>query len=278
MRTKKNLKTNLELRQTLNPCYQCYPFIKDKAAGSQGPAASDNSEDKDSEHRDEYSARSQDSGRTVLYPDPCVLTNDEHGTVTPRTHKYAAAAGTFCFVTTENGEQHNVCNLITMPCVQRSLYLDEVTNNSGSTQFDVSKGVDSRTRDMLERCMATCGKAAGARAKMRSRARNKHQLRKYEDTVNSLLKKNISSTNPELTTRFLNIMDTRKIMTRNYVTGTMGAQPSRRTNTAKAKWVLRGFLDKQKERQQTDFPCFHKTPISDELANGSQQRLEHFSH
>ena len=57
----------------------------------QGPAASANSEDEDSEYSDEYSARSQDSGRTVL-----------HWTGTPETHKYAAAAGSFCFVTTEN--------------------------------------------------------------------------------------------------------------------------------------------------------------------------------
>ena len=77
----------------------------------------------------------------------------------------------FVFVTTENGEQQDVCNLTTLPCVQLSLCLDDVTNDSGSTQIEVPKGVDSRTRDMLERCMATCRKAAGARANMRSRAR-----------------------------------------------------------------------------------------------------------
>ena len=58
-----------------------------------------------------------------------------------------------------------------MPCVQRSFCLDDVTNDSSSTQIEVPKGVNSQTRDMLERCMATCGKAARARAKMRSRAR-----------------------------------------------------------------------------------------------------------
>ena len=134
-------------------------------------------EDEDDEYGDvEFgsaiqSARSHDSGRTVLYPDLYVLTNDEHWTVTLETHKYAAAAGSFCFVTTENGEQQDICNLTTMPCVQRSLCLDEVTNDSSSTQVEVPKRVDSQTRDMLERCMATCGKAAGARAKRRSRAR-----------------------------------------------------------------------------------------------------------
>ena len=70
----------------------------------------------------------------------------------PETHKYAAAARSFSSVTTENGERQDVCNFITMPCVQGSLCLDDVTNDSGSTKVEVPKGVDSRTRDMFERC------------------------------------------------------------------------------------------------------------------------------
>ena len=62
---------------------------------------------------------------------------------------------------TENGKQQDICNLITMPCVQRSLYI----------KVEVPKRVDGQTKDMLERCMVTCGRAAGTRAKMRSRAR-----------------------------------------------------------------------------------------------------------
>ena len=95
------------------------------AATSQGPAVSANSEDEDSEDSDEYCAQSRDSGSTILYPDLYVLTNDEHWTMTPETHKYAAAVGSFCFVTTENGDQQDICNLTTMPVVQRSLYLNE---------------------------------------------------------------------------------------------------------------------------------------------------------
>ena len=83
----------------------------------------------------------------------------------------AAAAGSFCFVTTENGDQQDKINLITMPCVQRSLYLNEVTNDFDSIKVEVSKEVDGLTRGALERCMATCGRAAGTRAKMRPRAR-----------------------------------------------------------------------------------------------------------
>ena len=55
----------------------------------------------------------------MLYPDFYVLTNDEHWTVTPEAHKYAATAGSFCFVTTEKGEQQDIYGLTTCPCVQR---------------------------------------------------------------------------------------------------------------------------------------------------------------
>ena len=55
-------------------------------------------------------------------PDLHVLINDEHWTMMPETDKYAAAAaGSFFVVSTENRDQQDICNLITMPCVQRSL-------------------------------------------------------------------------------------------------------------------------------------------------------------
>ena len=44
---------------------------------------------------------------TLLNPDLHVLTNDEHWTVRPETHKYAAAGGSFC-LTMENGEQPDI--------------------------------------------------------------------------------------------------------------------------------------------------------------------------
>ena len=141
----KSLKMNLELLQIPNLLDKYFlPY----------------SGDEDSENSEEYSAQSEDSGRTVPYPDLYVLTNEEHWTMKPGTHKYAAAAGSFCFSLTEDGEQQDVCNLITMPSVQRSLSLNEATND----------GLDGQTRDMLERCMTTCGRAAGTRAKMRPRA------------------------------------------------------------------------------------------------------------
>ena len=94
--------------------------------------------DEDSEYSDEYSAQSRDSERTLFHPDLYVLTDDEHWTMTPETRKYAAAAGSFCFATSENGDQQDICNLITMPCAQRSLY----PNEFDSIKVEVPKGVD----------------------------------------------------------------------------------------------------------------------------------------
>ena len=73
-------------------------------------------------------------------------------------------------MTIENGDQQDTCKLITVPCVQRSLYLNEVTNNFDNMKIEVPERVDGRIRDILERCMAS-ERAAGTRAKMRSRAR-----------------------------------------------------------------------------------------------------------
>ena len=86
----KNLKNDLGTSSNTQPTVPGLPY---------------NSGDEDSEYSDKYRARSQDSGRTVFYPDLYVLTNEEHWTMTPATHKFAAAAGSFCFPVTENGEQ-----------------------------------------------------------------------------------------------------------------------------------------------------------------------------
>ena len=121
MRTMKNFKTSLEPLQTLSLLHQYFLIRKDQlpvqflVTKTVRVATS-------------FVAQSQDSGRTVLYPNLYVLTNDEHWGMTPETHKYAAAARSFCVVTTENGDQQDICNLTTMPCVQRSLCLNEVTD------------------------------------------------------------------------------------------------------------------------------------------------------
>ena len=77
------------------------PLQRGPAASFEGPAASANAVDEKSAYSDEYNAQSQDSGRIMLYPDLYILTKDEHWAMTPNIN--AAATGSFCFVTTENG-------------------------------------------------------------------------------------------------------------------------------------------------------------------------------
>ena len=113
----------------------------------------------------------------------------------PETHKYAAAARSFCFVKTENGIQQDISTLTTVPCVQRSLYLNEMTNNFSNMQVDVPKRVDGRTRDVLEQCTTTCGQAAGIKAKRRPRARK-------EASAEEVRRQKTWSTNPGLTMSF----------------------------------------------------------------------------
>ena len=72
---------------------------------------------------------------------------------------------------------------------QRSLYLNGATNDFHNIKVVVPKGVDGQTKDMLERCMVTYGRAAGTRAKMRSRAtKGSISPRSTRNTANNLLK------------------------------------------------------------------------------------------
>ena len=232
------------------------PLHQEPAARSQGPAAIAISGDEDSEYSDEYSTQNQDSGRTVLYPDFNVLTNDELWAMTPETLKYAAAAGSFCFVTTENGDQQDMCNLTTLPCVQRSLYLNEMTNNFGNRKFEVPEGVDGRTRDVLEQCMTNCGKAAGIKARRRCRARKEASAQEVRGYYKQFAEAKHLEHKSWVDNEVFDLVDLRKIKPRTHVTRrwvlTIKTDKQGNFLKAKARWVLRGFQHKQKEYQQTD--------------------------
>ena len=235
------------------------PHHQGPGASLQGSAASATFGDEDSEYSKEYSAQSQDSERTLLLTNLYVLTNDEHWTMTRETHRYAAAARSFCFVSTENGDQQDICNLIIVPCVQRSLYLDEVTNDSGSPKVEVPRGVGGRTRDMLKRCMATCRKASGTRAKMRSRARKEASAQEVRGYYKQFAEAKHMEYKSWVDSEVFDLVDLRKVKPGNYATGrwVLTIKTDKRGNflMGKARWVLRGFQDKQKEYQQTDSPA-----------------------
>ena len=168
--------------------------------------------------------------------------------MTPETHKYAAAAGSFCFATTENGNQQDICSLITMPCVQRSLHLNGPTNDFDNIKVEVPKGVDGQNRDMLERCMATCGRAAGTRANTRSRARKEASAQEVRGYYEQFAEAKHLESRSMVDNEVFDLINMRKNKPRNYVTGrrvlTIKTDMQGNFLRTKARWVLSGCQDK----------------------------------
>ena len=229
------------------PSAPVLPLNQGPAASSQGPAASAYSDDENSEFCDEDSARSQVSGRTLLHPDLHTLTNDEHWKVTPETHtSMQLLPGHSVFVTTENGEQQ-VNFLTPMPSVQRSLCLKKVTDNSSSTRVEIPHGVDNQTSNVLERCMATCGKAAKRSVSQEVRGYHKQFAEAKHIEWKSWIDNEV-----------FDLVDLRKFKPKKYVTSrwALTIETDKQGNLrAKARWVLRRIQDKQKEYLQTDSPA-----------------------
>ena len=49
-------------------------------------------------------------------------------------------------MTAENGDEQDKCNLTTMPCVQRSLRVNEVTDDFGTVIVEVPLRVDGSNK------------------------------------------------------------------------------------------------------------------------------------
>ena len=164
--------------------------------------------------------------------------------MTPETHMYAAAAGSFCFATTENGKQQDIYNLTTVVCVQRSLYLNALTDDFGNIKVEVPEGVDGRTRDVLERCVTTCGKAAGIKAKRRSRARKEASAQEVQGYQKQFAEAKHLEYKSWVDNEVFHLVDLRKVKTKEYVTRqwvlTIKMDKQGNFLKAKARWVLRG--------------------------------------
>ena len=173
--------------------------------------------------------------------------------MTLATHKNAAAAGSFCFSITEDGEQQDVCNLITMPGVQRSLYLNEATNGHEGFKTEVPDGVDGQTRDMFGTLYDYLRKSRRNKSQNEiSCARGSICPRSSRWSKTSWIQilywqRGFWSRRPE------------ESQAEKYVTGrwvlTIKTDKQGNILKAKARWVLRGFQDKQNEYLQTDSPA-----------------------
>ena len=107
--------------------------------------------------------------------------------------------------------------------------------------------------------MATCGKVAGARAKMRSRARKEASAQEIRGYHKQFAEAKHLEYKSWFDNEVFHLINMRKVKPKNYVTGrwVLTVKTDKQGNflRAKARWVLRGFQDKQKDYQQTDSPA-----------------------
>ena len=111
---------------------------------------------------------------------------------------------------------------------------------------------------MLERCMATCGRAAGTRAKMRSRARKEASSQEVRGCYKQFVQAKHLEYRSWVDNEVFDLIGREKRSGReNYVTGrcvlTIKTDKHENFLRAKSRWVLRCAQDKQKEYLQTDF-------------------------
>ena len=119
-----------------------------------------------------------------------------------------------------------------------------MTNNFSSIQAGVPKGVDGPTRDVLEQCMTTCGKAAGIKAKGRSRARKEDTAKNVRGYYKQFADAKHLEYKSLVDNAVFDLVDLSKVKPRNYVTGrwmlTIKTDKQGNFFKAKARWVLRG--------------------------------------
>ena len=166
--------------------------------------------------------------------------------------------------------------------MQQSLCLEEVTDDPTSTRVELPNGVDNQIRDMLERCMATCGKAAGAKAKIRSRARKEASAQEVRGYHNQFAKTKHLEWESGIDNEVFDLVDLRKVKPKNCVTGrwvlTIKTDKQISLPTGKGEMGIERIPRQIKRLPADSFCCFYLTWISDELPNGSQQRLGSFPH
>ena len=130
--------------------------------------------------------------------------------------------------------------------------------------------------------MASRGRAAGTRAKMRSRARKEASAQEVRGHYKQFAEAKHLVYRSWVDNEVFDLIDLRKVKPKNYVTGrwVLTIKTDKQSNFIKAKvrWVLRGFPRQTEGKSRDRFSCVHKTRISDDSPNGSQLELEHFSH
>ena len=142
---------------------------------------------------------------------------------------------------------------------QKEHYVNEVTDDFGNKKVEIPKELTVEPETCWKRCMATCGRAAGTRAKRRSRARKEASAQEVRGYYKQFAEAKHLEYRFCVDNEVFDLIDMRKVKPRNYVTGrwvlTIMTDKQGNFLRAKARWVLRGFQDKQEDYQQTDSPA-----------------------
>ena len=165
--------------------------------------------------------------------------------------------------------------------VQRSLCLEEVTDDSSSTRIEPPNGVDNQTRDMLERCMAyNCGKAAGTRAKKKSCARKEASAQEVRGYYKPFAEAKRLEWKSWIDNGVFDFVDMRKFKPKSYVTRcwVLTINTDKQGNKGESLMGTAKFPRQTERLLANRFQCVHKTRVTDELPNDSQQKLVSFPH
>ena len=130
--------------------------------------------------------------------------------------------------------------------------------------------------------MATCGKAAGARAKRRSLARKDASAQEVRGYHRQFAEAKHLEYKSWIDNEVFDLIDMRKVKPKNCMTGrwvlTIKTDKQGNLLRAKARWVFRGFQDKQKDYRQTDSPASTRPGFRMSCQMAASKRLGSFSH
>ena len=120
--------------------------------------------------------------------------------------------------------------------------------------------------------MTTCAKAAGINAKRRSRARKEASAQEVRGYYKQFVEAKHVEYKSWVDNEVFDLVDLRKVKPRNFVTGRW-VLTIKTEKQGKRKMGTEGLPRKTQGISADGFACFHKTRISDEAPNGSQQKI-----
>ena len=159
----------------------------------------------------------------------------------------------------ETGDQQNIYNLTTIPRVQQSLCVEEITDDSSSTRNELLNGVVQSNQRHAGTLYGHLWKSRRSKSQEEIRARKEASAQEVRGNYKQFAEAKRLEWKSWIDNEVFDLVDMRKFKPKNYVTRrwvlTIKTDKQGNFLRAKARWVLRGFQDKQKDDLQTDSPA-----------------------